>query len=291
MTSFVMLRAGSSGRWLFCSNYRSARSLATPALRLLCDLLGRGVAQVDTAGCARRFKEFVQGHALHELATKEEVAVLRPSVQAQAEKDAAEAVQKSAEAAAEYVERIKAADAEAVKAAEVHAAASQALQTATQASQATAAAAQQAAAGAAHPGSPQDAIAAAREAAEAAAVAAAEVGSKSSQEAAAKAASDAAAAAAAGLRANAPPGTDALLRGEPLPQTAPQVSLSASEYVTLDWRCLACAISHMSKARPVPRAAFSVGASGLTCCLAVQLSTIWWSWLYAACRCRSPMTC
>jgi len=176
-----------------------------------------------------RFKEFVQGRALHELATKEEIAALRPSVQAQAEKDAAEGVQKSAEAAAAHIERIKAGDVEATRASEAHAAAVQALQAATQASQATAAAAQQAAAGAAHPGSPQDAIAAAREAANAAATAAAEVGSKASQEATAKAAADAAAAAAAELRANAPPGTDALMRGEALPQTAPQVSLPCQE--------------------------------------------------------------
>ena len=164
----------------------------------------------------------MQSRGLHELATKEEVAALRPTVQAQAEKDAAEAVSKSAEAAAAYVDRIKAADAEAAKATEAHAAATQALQAASQAAQATAVAAQQAQAGAMHPGSPQDAIVAAREAAEAAATAAAEVGSKSSQEASAKAAADAAAATAAELRANAPPGTDALMRGEPLPQTAPQ---------------------------------------------------------------------
>ena len=172
-----------------------------------------------------RFKEFVQGRALHELATKDEIAALRPSVQAQAEKDAAEAVKKSAEAAAAYVDRIKAGDADAAKAAETHAAAVQALQAATQAAQATAAAAQQASAGAMHPGSPQDAITAAREAAETAATAAADVGSKASQEATAKAAADAAAAAVAELRANAPPGTDALMRGEALPQTAPQVRL------------------------------------------------------------------
>ena len=179
--------------------------------------------QCHPAGLPGRFKEFVQGRALHELATKEEIAALRPSVQAQAEKDAAEAVKRSAEAAAAYVEGIKAGDAEVAKAAEAHAAAVQALQAATQVSQATAAAAQQAAAGAMHPGSPQDAIAAAREAAEAAAVAAAEVGSKASQEATAKAAADAAAVAAAELRANAPPGTDALMRGEQIPQTTPQV--------------------------------------------------------------------
>jgi pre-mRNA-processing factor 39 len=169
-----------------------------------------------------RFKEFVQARTLHELATKEEVAGLRPSVQAQAEKDAVDAVKKSAEATAAHVERIKAADAEAAKAAEAHAAASQALQAASQAAQATAVAAQQAQAGAMHPGSPQDAIVAAREAAEAAATAAAEVGSKSTQEASAKVAADAAAATAAELRANAPPDADTLMRGEPLPHTAPQ---------------------------------------------------------------------
>ena len=172
-----------------------------------------------------RFKEFVQARTLHDLATKEEVAGLRPSVQAQAEKDAADAMRKLAEAAAAHVESIKAADAEAAKAAEAQAAASQALQAASQAAQATAVAAQQAQANAAHPGSPQDAIVAAREAAEAAATAAAEVGSKSTQEAAAKAAADAAAATAADLRANAPPGADALMRGEPLLQTAPQAWL------------------------------------------------------------------